>query len=66
VSVTKNVAQYVRDKGISVVKMTSETGLPYQPIQRSLSANSDRDLRADELIAICHFINKNPNDFADR
>ncbi len=66
-TVTKNVAEYVKQKAINLSKMSRDTGIPYSSIYGSLADDSrERDLRDDEFIKICLFLNINPMDFADR
>lgn len=65
--VTDNVARYVSEKGISVRKMAEATGIAYQPLQVSLGDGPrNRDLRDDELLKVCIFLEKNPLDFAPK
>lgn len=62
-NLTNRVAQYVRDKGISVVRIAERTGLPYGSIYPSLCANPTRSLRADEFMRICAFLDIDPEKF---
>ena len=63
-AVTERVAKYVSDKGISIKKISDVTGISYQPLQVSLAdSGRNRDLRDEELLKICVFLEKNPLDF---
>lgn len=65
--VTKNVAEYVRKKAINLSKMSRDTGIPYSSIYGSLAnGGRERDLRDDEFIRICIFLNIDPRKFADK
>lgn len=64
--VTTRVAKYVKDKGISIAKMSEVTGLEYGAIYDSLGPRGrGRDLRDNEFIKVCKFLEVNPMDFAD-
>ncbi len=64
--VTRNVSEYVRNKGINLSKLSRDTQIPYTAIYDSL-ANPDRgrDLRDYEFLKICTFLGVNPMDFAE-
>ena len=66
-NVTKNVAKYLREKGINLSVLAKRTGIPYSVLYSSLGLKSqvDRELRADELMSICLFLDLNPMDFID-
>ncbi len=61
--ITQNISQYIQDKGITIAKISKVTNISYQKLYRSLS--SQRELRADELLLICSFLNVNPYEFMD-
>lgn len=64
--VTRNIANYVKEKGFNISKMSRDTGVQYNALYSSLlDAERERSLRDDELIAICKFLGINPMDFAD-
>ena len=64
--VTTRIAKYVSDRGINITKISEMTGLEYGVIYDSLGPRGrGRDLRDDELIKICTFLEVNPMDFAD-
>lgn len=65
--VTANVAKYVTEKGINIAKMARETQIPYQSLYVSLMGkNRNRELRADEFLRICQFLEIDPMMFADK
>ncbi len=65
-AVTKNVAKYINNKGIQISKISEATELEYAPLYDSLgNSGRGRDLRDDELIKVCTFLEKNPMDFAE-
>lgn len=65
-AVTKNVAQYVREKRINLSAMARDTGIPYMALYDSLSNDGrDREIRGRELLRVCKFLVVNPMDFAD-
>ncbi len=65
-AVTKNVAAYVKNKGISIAKIARDTGIPYSTLYDSLS-NSDRgrEIRGKELLVVCDFLGVDPRIFAE-
>lgn len=66
-SVTKNVAQYVNEKGINLSKMSRDTGIQYGKLYASLcDTRKDRSLRDDELVKVCKFLGINPMNFANK
>lgn len=66
-ALTKNVSNYVKERGISVSQMARKTGIPYGALYDSLlHSERDRELRANELIAICNYIGVDPMFFADK
>ena len=62
--ITKRIANYIKNKGISVAKISEVTGIGYQKLYRSLNGES-RELRADELLLVCRFLDVNPYAFMD-
>ena len=66
-TVTKNVATYVREKGINLSKMARDTNIPYAALYSSLSDDGrERELRADELLGICNYLDKDPREFSEQ
>lgn len=65
-AITRNLAVYVRDKGINIAKMARDTGISYMALYDSLSNPArDRDIKGRELVAVCKFLEVNPMDFAN-
>lgn len=63
---TKRLAKYIADKGMSIKNISEKTGIPYSALYDSLSnTNRNRELRADEFMEICKFLEKKPEDFAE-
>lgn len=64
-ALTENVSSYIKRMGISLRKMSKDTGIPYMALYNSLSNKSrSRELKAKEFIDICKFLNVNPMEFA--
>lgn len=62
--VTKNVALYVKEKGINISKMARDTKVSYAALYTSLcDEERERALRADELLAVCDFLEIEPRYF---
>ncbi len=63
--VTDNVAAYIEKMGISINAVAKKTGLSRNILYSSLSVGTKkkRELRADELLSICIFLDKDPMDF---
>lgn len=65
-SITRNVSSYIRKRRINLSGLARDTNIPYPALYASLMDESrDRELRAQELIAISRFLGVNPMDFAD-
>ena len=63
---TRNLSNYVREKGFKLSTIAKETNISYTSLYDSLANDSKgRDLRAGEFMAICKFLEKNPMDFAE-
>lgn len=63
----ENIARYVKSKGITLTVMSRQTGIAYMALYDSLvSEKRKRRLRSNELIAICKFLEKVPDDFIDK
>lgn len=66
-SVTKNIAKYVKDIGINISELSRKSGVPYSLLYASLcDKTKHRELRANELTDICIVLRINPMDFADK
>ena len=63
---TKNLGEYVREKGITLTNMSRCTGIPYGALYDSLlSPKRKRDLRLGEALAICKFLGVDPMKFSE-
>lgn len=59
---TEMVANYIKQKGIPIKELSRNTDISEYTLDRSLN-KLVRPLRANEFLAICAFLEKNPNDF---
>ena len=60
-SVTTEISEYVRNKGINISRMARETGIPYNCLHASLGmSDRERELRADEFIKVCKYLEIDP------
>ena len=64
-AVTENVKRYIQDKGINIKNLAEKTGHSYDGFMASVGNlnNRDRDLRDDELLDICEFLQVDPRMF---
>lgn len=66
-TVTKNIAKYVKDLGINLSDLSRKAGISYGSLYASLGERGrGRELQADELTDICSVLHINPMDFADK
>lgn len=65
-SVTKNLAKYVKEMGFNLSELSRKSGVAYCSLYASLSEKGSRELRAGELTDICLVLHINPMDFADQ
>lgn len=67
-AVTENVKAYIKEKGISITNLAAKTGHSYQALSVSIgnpkTRNVPRDLRDDEFLDICMFLDVDPRMFA--
>lgn len=64
--VTKNMAKYIKDKGINLAAMSRATGIAYNALYASLGSKTrERPLSADEAVLACKFLGMKVEDFAD-
>ncbi len=65
-SVTKNIANYVKSIGVNLSELSRKSGVEYSALYSSLASKErERELRADELTSICSVLRINPMDFAE-
>lgn len=63
----ENISNYVKNKGIALSVMARQTGIPYMSLYDSLmNDRKSRQLRGQELIKVCVFLDINPMDFAEQ
>lgn len=66
-SLEKNLAKFIKQKGINLSMMAREIEIPYIQLYDSLfNKKKNRELRSSELIAVCKFLEVNPIDFAEQ
>lgn len=64
-NVTKNMARYISEMGVNLSELARKSGVPYSALYASVGeAGRNRELRADEMTAICLVLHVNPMDFA--
>ena len=65
--ISKRIGTYMQDKGFNLSEVARKTGLDYQSLYVSLyDEKRERDLRTEELIPLCIFLNIDPRDFAEQ
>lgn len=65
-TVTRNIAKYVKDIGVNLSELSRKSGVAYGSLYASLGdENRKRELKANELTDICFILKINPMDFAD-
>jgi len=60
--ITTNVSNYIKRMGINISALSRASGVSDGILRRSI-VRKERSLRADEAIAICKFLGKDPFDF---
>lgn len=64
-TISKKIGRYMKEKGFNLAEVARQTGLDYQSLYVSLyDENRNRDLRSEELIPLCIFMNVDPREFA--
>lgn len=64
--ITKNLANYVKKKGVRLSTMSRATGIPYNSLYASLGSGvRKRPLSADEAVLICKFLGVQIECFAE-
>lgn len=68
--ISKNIANYVKEKGINISAMSRATGIKRGKLHASLSESvieeKRRPLRDEELLKVCDFLEVNPMVFAEK
>lgn len=62
---TKMLADYIKQTAIPLQEISEHTDISTSALRRSLTELA-RPLRANEFLAICDFLKKNPADFKKR
>lgn len=66
-SLEKNLAEYIKSKGINLTFLSKQIGVPYFSLYDSLANNNrNRELKGTELMLICKFLDKKPEEFMDK
>ncbi|MDE7323061.1 MAG: helix-turn-helix transcriptional regulator [Lachnospiraceae bacterium] len=64
--ISRRIGAYIKDRGFNLSEVARKTGLDYQSLYVSLyDEKRDRDLRTEELIPLCIFLNVDPRVFAE-
>jgi len=63
VNVQARVAEYIRSNGIMQKFVVDKTG--FSPTKVSMILNSKQVMTADDFVAFCNALGKEPNDFVD-
>lgn len=62
----KNIADFIRKKGINLSVVSRETKIPYMSLYDSLfNTKRSRPLKGHELVSLCTFLGVNPMDFEE-
>ncbi len=61
ISVQKQIALYINDKGITISHISKETGIRYELLRSSL--NAERRMSADEFVKVCLCLGLELKDF---
>lgn len=63
---TKELYKRIKAKYIPISVICKETGLSPKAIYSSLTENAKRQLRADELLAVCDFLKIDPMELLEK
>lgn len=64
-TISKKIGQYMKDRGFNLAEVARKTNLDYNSLYVSLYDDGrNRDLRTEELIPLCIFLNVDPREFA--
>ncbi|MCI7129605.1 MAG: helix-turn-helix transcriptional regulator [Lachnospiraceae bacterium] len=65
-SLERNIAEFIKKRGVKISVMSRETGIPYMALYDSVcNDKKERLLRGSELLAICKFLDVSPMEFAE-
>ena len=62
--VTERISQIISERGVSIAKIADTTGISSQILYHCFNEKHKRELKADELIMVCKFLNVNPLEIA--
>lgn len=66
-SVAKNIGRYMKEKGYNLSEVSRKIGIGYKGLYTSLfDEERNRDLRAEELIRLCEFLDVDPREFVGK
>lgn len=66
-TISKRIGIYMKKRGFNLSEVARRTGLDYRSLYTSLyMEDSNRDLRAEELIPLCIFLEIDPRKFANQ
>lgn len=60
---TKELADYLEIRGITIAAIIKGTGLPREAMYKSLGKNATRELRSSEFLEVCSFAEVDPMKF---
>lgn len=63
--ITENISNYIKNKGITIARISEKTGISYQVLCNCFDKKRSRELKADELLLVCRFLEVNPYDFTN-
>ena len=63
--VTRKIGNYIKEKGRTITRIAEATGISYQILARCFDEMNIRELKADELLLVCRFLEINPFNFMD-
>lgn len=65
-SLERNIAGYIREKGIQLTVISRATGVPYMALYDTFfNEKKERQIRGKELMAVSDFLGINPKDYVD-
>ena len=58
---TKQISEYIREKGFNLSEIAKKTNVPYMSLYDSLmNEKRDRSLRVDEFLTLCKHLELDP------
>ena len=66
-SLEKNIARFIKNRGIQLTVISRATGIPYMALYDTFfNEKKERQIRGKELIAVSDFLGINPKEFTDK